>query len=1024
MTNLIIDDAHIAISKKAFVAENTVLRELADNCPHYEKLLPKITANATALVEKLRKEGAGHGVEAFLQEYGLDTQEGIAIMCLAEALLRIPDSHTADELIRDKFEGKNWDKHIGKSDSLLVNASSWGLVLTGKIVDYTENKDDKASNILKKLVSRVGEPTVREAMRQAVKYIGTQFVMGTDINEAMHRARPAQKKGYSLSYDILGEGARTQKQADIYFNAYMDAINAIANHKSNNPPSLSIKLSALHPKYYLAKRNRLEKELLPRLKHLVAKARDANLMVAIDAEESYRLDIHMLLFRALREDKQFAGYDGIGFVLQAYGKRAFYIVDWLQKLAQETDSRIPVRLVKGAYWDTEIKLAQMGGFPDYPVFTRKSHTDLSYIACAEKLLGNKQYFYPQFATHNALSLAAVREIASNLGWKTGEYEFQRLHGMGEKLYDQLIGNVPCRIYAPVGQHKDLLAYLIRRLLENGANSSFVNQLMDETIAIEAILADPLQKTRERGYSSNPEISLPENIYGSRKNSPGYDMGNLAHEQIINNMIAKWQNHNWQAGNNNNSKPEPVTSPATGKQVGVVYKADEQTAKQAIAIANNAMPKWNETAISERAVILEKAANIFNDNYDELLALCVQEAGKTLLDAIAEVREAIDFLRYYAEQARKIMRPQLMPGPTGESNELHLHGRGTFVCISPWNFPLAIFTGQVAAALITGNAVIAKPADQTPLIAARAIELMHQAGIPEPVLQLVPGSGRTIGQLLVESPNIAGVCFTGSVAVAQGINRTLAAKDGPIVPLIAETGGQNCMVVDSTALLEQAIDDILLSAFGSAGQRCSALRVLYVQEEIADELIEMLKLAMAELQIGDPSKIDTDIGAVIDEKAKKGLLAHIADMKKNAKLVAGLEAPEIGSFVAPHAFELQDITQLTDEHFGPILHIIRFKGEELEQLPAKINSTGFGLTFGLHSRIEEHWELMSKQVKVGNCYINRNMTGAVVGVQPFGGEGLSGTGPKAGGPHYLLRFVSERTITINTAAIGGNLELLS
>ncbi len=1013
-----------AVSAQIFADEGEVLRKLCDAAPRYSKLQPAIFAQAKTLVEKLRKDGAGHGVEAFLQQYGLDTQEGIAIMCLAEALLRIPDDHTADELIRDKFEGRGWDKHINQSESLFVNASSWGLMLTGKMMDFSAPAQAKPSAILKKLVGRVGEPVVREALKTAVKFIGTQFVMGTNIREAMSKARSAEKKGYQLSYDILGEGARTEAQAKAYFEAYLDAIKAIGEAKTSKLPSLSIKLSALHPKYYLQKEERVTGELYPRLKALCLAARDAKLMVAIDAEESYRLDTHMMLYRMLLEDPDFKGYDGLGFVMQGYQKRAHQVAEWLAELAKATGHKIPVRLVKGAYWDTEIKLSQVMGYPAYPVFTRKAATDVSYLACAEKLLSHRELFFPQFATHNAYTLAAIRHIATDAGWQLGEYEFQRLHGMGEKLYDQLIGEIPCRIYAPVGEYQDLLAYLIRRLLENGANTSFVNQLMDHSVTVEELLADPIAKTRARGFANATDLPLPAAIYGDRKNSGGFDFGNLDDRKKFMDALTPHLNKSWEAGDKTGSESKPVTSPTDNAVVGTVHQASPMKMENMMSRAQKAFASWTATSVNDRAAMLESAAELFEANQFELMAICVREAGKTLNDAVAEIREAIDFLRYYAMHSRKLMAPEALTGPTGESNTLHLHGRGVFVCISPWNFPLAIFTGQVAAALVTGNCVLAKPADQTPLIAARAVQLLHQAGIPQDVLQLVPGRGSVVGEALLKHAGTAGVCFTGSVPTALHINRTLAARDGAIVPLIAETGGQNCMVVDSTALIEQAVDDILLSAFGSAGQRCSALRVLYVQEEIADHLIEMLKAAMSELKIGNPAEFSTDIGPVIDDKARAGLQKHIDEMMKTAKFIAKIDAPNQGSFLSPHAFEINDISELTEEHFGPILHIIRFKAAELPSLPAKINATGFGLTFGLHSRIEEHWQLFQSQIKAGNCYINRSMIGATVGVQPFGGEGLSGTGPKAGGPHYLTRFCLERTVTINTAAIGGNLELLA
>jgi RHH-type proline utilization regulon transcriptional repressor/proline dehydrogenase/delta 1-pyrroline-5-carboxylate dehydrogenase len=1008
---------HQQISAAAFADEPTVLRDLCDRLPRYEKLIPRIYDQASKVVERLRAEGVGHGVEAFLQEYGLNTREGIAIMSLAEALLRIPDDHTADDLIRDKFDGREWDRHVGKSESLLVNASSWGLLLTGKMLEYSTPIEQQAGAMMRKLIGRLGEPTVREAMKQAVRYIGTQFVMGRDIKEAMSRARSAQKKGYMMSYDILGEGARTASQAEKYFEAYSDALQKIANAKDPKQPSLSIKLSALHPKYYTVKYERLEKELLPKLKELCLAGRDNGVIVSIDAEEAHRLDIHMKLFEALITDEAFKSKNCIGFVLQAYQKRAYLLIDWLKELAERTENRIPVRLVKGAYWDTEIKMAQQLGLEGYPVYTRKGNTDLSYLVCAEAMLNHKEAFYPQFATHNAHTLISIREMAADAGWKLGDYEFQRLHGMGEKLYDQLIGDIPCRVYAPVGKHKDLLAYLIRRLLENGANSSFVNQLMDDTFPLEVLLADPLQKIRDRGFGAHPDIALPKDIYSDRENPLGYDIGNGAHLHQLRKEI--------QLPKVQGKGSYPSVNPATGEKLGAFEPATDKQVDAAVKKAAKAQPAWDKLAVNERAMILDRAAELLLENESELLSLCVFEAGKTYNDAIAELREAVDFCHYYANQARATLVPHILPGPTGESNELFLQGRGVYACVSPWNFPLAIFIGQIVAALVTGNAVVAKPAEQTPLIAMRTTELLIEAGVPKEVLQLLIGEGPSVGQAMMQHPLVSGICFTGSVPVAKQINRVLAERDGPIIPLIAETGGQNCMIIDSTALLEQAVDDMIISAYGSAGQRCSALRIALVQEEIAEELIEMLIEAMDELKIGHPNDPATDVGPVIDERSQKRLLTHAAQMEKQGKLLHKLEVPKNlkGTFVAPHLIKLEGFEELKEEFFGPILHLMTFKNNAFETLPDRINATGFGLTFGLQSRIEDHWEYVQEHIHAGNLYINRNMTGAVVGVQPFGGEGLSGTGPKAGGPHYLHRFVTERTLTINTAAIGGNLDLL-
>ncbi len=760
-----------------------------------------------------------------------------------------------------------------------------------------------------------------------------------------------------------------------------------------------MKLSGLHPRYQLLQHERVMAKLLPRLKQILLLAKEHNIAVSIDAEESARLDMEILLFTELFADADFDGWNGLGFVVQAYQRRAFTLIDYLTELSRKYNRRMPLRLVKGAYWDTEIKAAQVAGLPSYPVFTRKEHTDISYLACAGKILAATDCFFPQFATHNARTVCAISTMARHFGIIPGQFEFQRLHGMGEALYKLVGTEHPCRIYAPVGAHKDLLAYLIRRLLENGANTSFVNLLMDDAIPLDELLQDPIAKARQSGMQPNVSIPSPANLYGTRRNSPGIDLGNLvACEALAASLQAQ------------------AAPPAFLEEIAP-HHADKLVAKGLQGFA-----AWPLTPVEERCRMLEAAADRFEQSRDACISLLMKEGGKTLADCIAEVRETIDFCRYYAQQAR-LLTNQTLAGPTGESNILSLHPRGVMVCISPWNFPLAIFTGQVVAALVTGNTVIAKPAEQTPRIAAFAVEILHKSGVPKDALQLAIGDGKT-GAALVENPQIAGVVFTGSVETAQSINRTLAAREGSIIPFIAETGGQNCMVVDSSALLETAVDDIVLSAFGSAGQRCSAARVLFVQEDIADELTALLKGAMQELRVGSPADFATDIGPVIDAEAQSTLLTHIERMKKEAKLIAAPPTATEGNCVAPHAFEIKSIAQLGQEVFGPVLHVIRFKAEALQQVADAINSTGYGLTFGIHSRIGEQVEFFTSRIRAGNIYVNRSMTGATVGVQPFGGEGLSGTGPKAGGPHYLLRFITERTVCTNTAAIGGNLALLA
>lgn len=990
----------VRISAHAFEGEAEAVSRLLTHCTDYESHWSDIRAEADAMIMRLRECGMGVSVEAFLQEYGLSSKEGVAVMCLAEALLRIPDRDTADALIDATFDGARWEKHIGRSESLFVNASSWGLLLTGKLLQWGDHQTG-VSGTLKRLVQNSSEPAIREALKGAMKLIASQFVMGQTVESSLKKAVSFEKKGYCFSYDMLGEGARSMAQADAYMASYVHAIKSVGatrkqEHQLTQAPGVSIKLTALHPRYKWAQKERVMAELLPRLKTLVSFAKEQQICVAIDAEESTRLDIELAVFAALFTDPDFSDFHGIGFVLQAYQKRALHVIDLLVRLCEDTGKTMPVRLVKGAYWDSEIKQAQIDGLPDYPVYTVKAHSDLSYMACAKKLLDQAQHFFPQFATHNALTIASIRAIAGS-----ADYEFQRLYGMGEMLYSSIVGNVPCRIYAPIGEHKDLLAYLIRRLLENGANSSFVHLMMDESKPLDELLANPMiVARRNQGVAG---IAPPSALYADRKNSSGYDLGNRAQMQ------------------------ELLTRIAVKEPLATIADASEGQVQEAIAQAYQARKRWNDTAAEERAILLEKTADSLQAHEEEALTLCIQEGKKTIADAIAELREAIDFCRYYARQCRHYFATPLeLQGPTGESNQLQLHGRGVFACISPWNFPLAIFTGQIAAALAAGNCVIAKPAEQTPNIAAFAVRLMYEAGIPEDVLHLLCGNGAAIGAALVADEHIAGIAFTGSTETAKSIQRSLADRAGAIVPFIAETGGQNCMLVDSSALLEQVVDDVVHSAFGSAGQRCSALRVLYVHRDIADELIVLLKGAMQELVVGDPSQLCTDIGPVIDAEAKQMLDAHIASMAQEANLIAKgaikTNAPA-ADYVVPHAFEIQSISQLRKENFGPILHVIRYGSRELDDVIEAINATGFGLTFGIHSRIPAFAQSVAARIHAGNVYINRGMTGAVVGVQPFGGEGLSGTGPKAGGPYSLLRYASEKTTTINSAAIGGNVELL-
>ncbi|HYG88422.1 MAG TPA: bifunctional proline dehydrogenase/L-glutamate gamma-semialdehyde dehydrogenase PutA [Azospirillum sp.] len=992
----------------------------------------RVQAEATRLVEGVRAARTRFGaLDAFLQEFGLSTQEGVALMCLAEALLRIPDAETADALIRDKIGTADWSRHLGRADSLFVNASTWALMLTGKVVRLDEEAEP--ARVLDRLVNRVGEPIIRQAMMQAMRILGRQFVMGRTIDEALNRARDDEKLGYRHSFDMLGEAARTMDDADRYFELYGMAIGAIGRARGNRDvfatPGISVKLSALHPRYEIAQRDRVMVELLPRLKELALQAKAAGIHLTVDAEEADRLDLSLDLVEAVFRDPDLQGWEGFGLAVQAYQKRALPLIGWLEDLARQVGRRLMVRLVKGAYWDSEIKRAQERGLDGYPVFTRKASTDVSYLACARRLLAARDVFYPMFATHNAHTVASVLGMA---GDRQG-YEFQRLHGMGEPLYHQVVApDMPVRVYAPVGSHEDLLAYLVRRLLENGANSSFVNRIQDEQVPVAAIVADPVARVAALPAKPHPRIPLPSDLFGpERRNSDGLDLSDGSQlGPVLEHLAAerRWSAAPLVAGKAAECVPVALHDPADRRRiVGHAADATPADVDRALSAALSAQRGWAARPVAERAACLERLADLLEQERNDLLALLVREAGKTIPDALAEVREAVDFCRYYAAQARSGFDTRLMPGPTGERNELRLTGRGVFVCISPWNFPLAIFLGQVTAALVAGNAVIAKPAEQTPLIAFAATALAHRARVPEAVLQLLPGDGATVGGTLVADRRVAGVAFTGSTETAQRIGLTLMQRGGPIVPFIAETGGQNAMIVDNSALPEQVVDDVVTSAFRSAGQRCSALRVLFVQDGIAPKVIRMLQGAAAELRLGDPGLLATDIGPVIDADAQAMLNRHVERMKREGTaLFAGDLPPECahGSFVAPHAFEIDRLDRLEREVFGPILHVIRFKGDRLDAVLDAIEGTGYGLTLGIHTRIDRTARRIVERLHVGNAYVNRNMIGAVVGVQPFGGEGLSGTGPKAGGPHYLYRFAAERTLTVNTTAAGGNASLVS
>ncbi|KIO38094.1 bifunctional proline dehydrogenase/L-glutamate gamma-semialdehyde dehydrogenase PutA [Shewanella sp. cp20] len=1037
-----LDELFTAITNNYIVDEEQYLSELIKLVPSSDEEIQRITKRAHDLVHKVRqydKKGLMVGIDAFLQQYSLETQEGIILMCLAEALLRIPDAATADALIDDKLSGAKWDEHLSKSDSTLVNASTWGLMLTGKIISLDKNIDGKPSSLLNRLVNRLGEPVIRQAMLAAMKIMGKQFVLGRTVQEALKNSTDKRKLGYTHSYDMLGEAALTMKDAQKYYQDYSNAIAALGAQQydeSEAPrPTISIKLSALHPRYEVANEDRTMTELYDTLVKLVSQARSLNVGVSIDAEEVDRLELSLKLFQKLYNSDAAKGWGLLGIVVQAYSKRALPVLCWITRLAKDQGDEIPVRLVKGAYWDSELKWAQVAGEGGYPLFTRKAGTDVSYLACARYLLSDatRGAIYPQFASHNAQTVAAITDMAGDR-----LYEFQRLHGMGEELYDTLLaesGVSTVRIYAPVGAHKDLLPYLVRRLLENGANTSFVHKLVDPKTPIESLVVHPLTTLQSYKTLANNKIVQPIDIFGAeRKNSKGINMNIISESEPFFAALDKFKDQQWSAGpivdgETLSGDTIEVKSPYDTTQiVGKVAFANNQAIEQALASAHNAFGSWCSTPVEVRANALQKLADLLEENREELIALCTREAGKSIQDGIDEVREAVDFCRYYAVQAKKMMgKPELLPGPTGELNELFLQGRGVFVCISPWNFPLAIFLGQVTAALAAGNTVVAKPAEQTSIVGYRAVQLAHEAGIPKEALQFLPGTGATVGATITADERIGGVCFTGSTVTAKRINLTLAQRDGAIIPLIAETGGQNAMVVDSTSQPEQVVNDVVSSSFTSAGQRCSALRVLYLQEDIADRVIDVMKGAMDELTIGNPGSVKTDVGPVIDATAKANLNAHIDHIKQVGRLINQLELPagtENGHFVAPTAVEIDSIKVLEKEHFGPILHVIRYKAADLPKVIDDINSTGFGLTLGIHSRNEGHALEVADKVNVGNVYINRNQIGAVVGVQPFGGQGLSGTGPKAGGPHYLTRFVTEKTRTNNITAIGGNATLLS
>lgn len=1017
--------------------EAEVVRELLARQPFTPADRSALTQEAEALVRAARASNKRQGVvESFLQEFSLGTREGLALMCLAEALLRTPDAQTRDALIAEKISSADWAAHIGKSDSLFVNASTWGLMLTGRLVNVDEEAERDLGGFLKRVAGRIGEPVIRQAVAAAVRMMGEQFVLGRTIEAALGRAR---KEGFLCSFDMLGEGARTATDAVRYERIYADAIEKVGQAKGGNGPEdghgVSVKLSALCPRYEAVQEARVWTELYPRMKRLALIAASYDLNFAIDAEEADRLVLSLKLIERLAREPELGSWTGLGVVVQAYQKRGLGVIERLAALSRSTGRRLMVRLVKGAYWDSEIKRAQVAGRPDYPVFTTKPSTDLSYLVCAKALIDAAPDLYPQFATHNAHTLAAVRRMAAAAGVRI---EHQRLHGMGEALYraaEERYGKLSLRAYAPVGGHEELLPYLVRRLLENGANTSFVHALLDERVPAEMVVRDPITAV-EAQPDRHPKILTPADLYGAARRNPlGRDYSITEERMRIARAVKAIEDERLRAGPivggrlRAGTDTQPVTSPADRRIVlGDVSEATSADIDEAVRLGRAAQRGWNKLGGTGRAKVLRAMGDALEADMDRLIALLAREAGKTLNDGVAEVREAVDFCRYYAMLAEKqFSGPETLTGPVGETNQLELHGRGLFVCISPWNFPLAIFTGQIAAALAAGNAVLAKPAEQTPLVAAEAVRLFHRAGLPADLLALLPGRGETVGAALVAHPGIDGVAFTGGTDTAWRINQTLAGRRGPILPFIAETGGLNGMFVDTTALKEQVVDDVIISAIGSAGQRCSALRVLFVPKDTADELIGTLAAALDTLVIGDPADPATDVGPVIDEKARANLEAHVRRLEKEARIIKQIDVGAIadrGTFFGPVIAEVPSPDFLEREVFGPVLHVYRYDPAELEAVAGALASRGYGLTLGVHSRVEAFAQRVRSLVPAGNVYVNRSIIGAVVGVQPFGGEGLSGTGPKAGGPHALLRYAVERAVSINITAQGGDPALLN
>ncbi|WDM84849.1 bifunctional proline dehydrogenase/L-glutamate gamma-semialdehyde dehydrogenase PutA [Ehrlichia sp. JZT12] len=1019
------------------VEENSYARYLTEKTEISQDSKIRIYTIAKQIIEKIRVDKNLGIIDAFMQEYGLSNDEGIALMCLAESLLRIPDDCTINDLIKDKLANSMWSNHLGGSSSMFVNAATWGLFIGGRVLK--ENSDNaRWFSTVNNLLKTMGEPIIRRAVQQAMYILGKHFIKGRDITEALDN----RKERELYSFDILGEAAKTKKDAEKYFSEYMKAIDSIGRSKGENATGslvdydeISVKISALHNRYEFSQIDEVLDGIVGKLLEICELAKRYNIRVCIDAEEASRLEISLMILEKLRFSDSLDGWEGLGLAVQAYQKRAFSVLDFVEDIAVKSHHKIMVRLVKGAYWDYEIKNTQELGLSSYPVFTRKVYTDVSYLACANKILSKPNTFYPCFATHNAYTLAAILEMADK---DHPGFEFQRLHGMGASLYEyvtqELAANIKCRVYAPVGSYQDLLPYLIRRLLENGANSSFINQLNDSNVTLEQLIEDPLEKAKTLEYLPHPNIPLPKDIFGpNRVNSAGIDITDSITLVNFNEDMKDYQTCKFRAvsiinGEELENDFIEVLSPANSEDVvGDVSFANPKQALSALDIAYDAFKGWSNIPVSTRAAMLEKAADLIEENRVKLIMLLIREGGKVISDAIAEIREAVDFLRYYAVIGKEeLEKSQKLPGPVGEDNYLYFRSRGVFLCISPWNFPLAIFIGPIAAALVTGNSVIAKPAEQTSIVAYEAVKLLYDAGVPKEVLHLLLGDGKELGEVLLKNEKIGGVAFTGSTDTARIINQSIAEKEGSIIPFIAETGGLNTMITDTSALVEQVTNDVITSAFKSAGQRCSALRVLFVQEEVADKQIEMICGAMEDLVVGDPMLLKTDIGPVIDKASQEMLIAHANRMSQEGKLLCKVkidESCENGYFFPPCAYEIESISQLKKEVFGPILHIIRYKKGELHRILGEINSTGYGLTFAVQSRVQSNIDNIIDNVNVGNVYVNRNQVGAVVGVQPFGGQGLSGTGPKAGGPYYLHRFLTEKVVSINTTALGGNTSLM-